>query len=169
MVTNKGAIMGKIVIVSHSGFGHTKLQAELVHRGATAVEGTEAVFFTTSEAIEKMDELDSADGIIFGCPTYMGNISAGMKQFLEEAVKFSGDKLNTLFRLVVNAMQHGMIFVGTAMFPSAQVFLYHTAPLHYCFIRCRPGASHRFHPWCPIHGIIFLMAKIQFTGVSHVT
>ncbi|RUM41226.1 MAG: hypothetical protein DSY70_01715 [Desulfobulbus sp.] len=131
--------MGKIVIVYHSGFGHTKLQAEAVHRGAAAVEGTEAVLFTTEEAIEKMDELDSADGIIFGCPTYMGNISAGMKQFLEEAVKkwftqswkdkiagaftnsssFSGDKLNTLFGLVVNAMQHGMIFVGTAMFPSA--------------------------------------------------
>jgi len=131
--------MGKIVIVYHSGFGHTKLQAEAVHRGAAAVEGTEAVLLTTEEAIEKMDELDSADGIIFGCPTYMGNISAGMKQFLEEAVKkwftqswkdkiagaftnsssFSGDKLNTLFGLVVNAMQHGMIFVGTAMFPSA--------------------------------------------------
>ncbi|RUM36488.1 MAG: hypothetical protein DSY50_02440 [Desulfobulbus sp.] len=131
--------MGKIVIVYHSGFGHTKLQAEAVHRGAAAVEGTEAVLFTTEEAIEKMDELDSADGIIFGCPTYMGNISAGMKQFLEEAVKkwftqswkdkiagaftnsssFSGDKLNTLFGLVINAMQHGMIFVGTAMFPSA--------------------------------------------------
>ena len=131
--------MGKIVIVYHSGFGHTKLQAEAVHRGAAAVEGTEAVLFTTEEAIEKMDELDNADGIIFGCPTYMGNISAGMKQFLEEAVKkwftqswkdkiagaftnsssFSGDKLNTLFGLVVNAMQHGMIFVGTAMFPSA--------------------------------------------------
>ena len=131
--------MGKIVIVYHSGFGHTKLQAEAVHRGAAAVEGTEAVLFTAEEAIEKMDELDTADGIIFGCPTYMGNISAGMKQFLEEAVKkwftqswkdkiagaftnsssFSGDKLNTLFGLVINAMQHGMIFVGTAMFPSA--------------------------------------------------
>jgi multimeric flavodoxin WrbA len=69
----------------------------------------------------------------------MGNISAGRKQFMEEAVKkwftqawkdkiagaftnsssFSGDKLNTLFGLMVNAMQHGMIFVGTAMFPSA--------------------------------------------------
>lgn len=131
--------MTKIAIVYHSGFGHTKLQAEAVHRGAATVEGTEAVLLSASEAIEKMDELDSADGIIFGCPTYMGNISAGMKEFMEEAVKkwftqswkdkiagaftnsssFSGDKLNTLFGLVVNAMQHGMIFVGTAMFPAA--------------------------------------------------
>ena len=131
--------MEKVVVVYHSGFGHTKLQAEAVHKGAASVEGVDAVILTTEKAIEKMDDLDSADAIIFGCPTYMGNISAEMKRFLEEAVKkwftqswkdkiagaftnsssFSGDKLNTLFGLVVNAMQHGMIFVGTGMFPSA--------------------------------------------------
>jgi NAD(P)H dehydrogenase (quinone) len=32
---------------------------------------------------------------------------------------FSGDKLNTLVGLVINAMQHGMIFVGLGMLPSA--------------------------------------------------
>jgi NAD(P)H dehydrogenase (quinone) len=32
---------------------------------------------------------------------------------------FSGDKLNTLIGLVINAMQHGMIYVGTGMLPSA--------------------------------------------------
>ncbi|RUA01094.1 MAG: NADPH-dependent FMN reductase [Deltaproteobacteria bacterium] len=132
-------IMGKVTVVYHSGFGHTRLQAEAVHRGAAGVDGVTADILTTGEAIEKLDQLDAADAIIFGCPTYMGNISAEMKRFLEEAVKkwftrswkdkvagaftnsgsFSGDKLNTLFGLVVNAMQHGMIFVGTGMFPSA--------------------------------------------------
>ena len=131
--------MEKIIVVYHSGFGHTKLQAKAVHRGAAGVKGIKAVLLTTEEAIEKLDELDTADAIIFGCPTYMGNISAEMKRFLEEGVKkwftqswkdkiagaftnsssFSGDKLNTLFGLMVNAMQHGMIFVGTGMFPSA--------------------------------------------------
>lgn len=131
--------MSKIVIVYHSGFGHTKLQAEAVHRGASNVDGIEAILLTSAEAIEQLDELDDADGIIFGCPTYMGNISAEMKRFIEEGAKkwftlawkdkvagaftnsssFSGDKLNTLIGLVVNAMQHGMIFVGTGMFPAA--------------------------------------------------
>ncbi len=131
--------MSKIIVVYHSGFGHTKLQAEAVHKGASSVDGIEASLLTTAEAIEEMDELDDADAIIFGCPTYMGNISAEMKRFLEEAVKkwftqswkdkvagaftnsssFSGDKFNTLMGLVVNAMQHGMIFVGTGMFPAA--------------------------------------------------
>jgi len=68
--------MGNVTIVYHSGFGHTKLQAEAVHRGAEGVEGVNATILTTEEAIEKLDELDAADAIIFGCPTYMGNINA---------------------------------------------------------------------------------------------
>jgi len=131
--------MAKLFVIYHSGFGHTKNQAEAVYRGAAAVEGIEAEIITSAEAIERLDDLDTAEALIFGCPTYMGNISAEMKKFIEEGAKkwftlawknkiagaftnsssFSGDKLNTLFGLVVNAMQHGMIFVGTGMFPSA--------------------------------------------------
>ena len=67
----------------------------------------------------------------------MGNMAAEMKRFLEAAIKkwfsqawkdkiagaftnsssFSGDKLNTLMGLVINAMQHGMIYVGSAVLP----------------------------------------------------
>jgi len=131
--------MVTVYVVYFSGFGHTKLQAEAVYRGAAGVDQVNAVILTTDEATERLDELDKADAIIFGTPTYMGNISSEMKKFLEVAVKkwftsawkdkiagaftnsssFSGDKLNTLIGLVVNAMQHGMIYVGTAMFPSA--------------------------------------------------
>lgn len=39
------------------------------------------------EATDRMDELDGAEAIILGCPTYMGNMSAGMKAFREAAVK----------------------------------------------------------------------------------
>jgi NAD(P)H dehydrogenase (quinone) len=131
--------MARVTIVYHSGYGHTKLQSEAVYQGAKTVEGIEAVILTTDEATERLDDLDQADAISFGCPTYMGNISASMKQFLEVAAKkwftlawkdkvagaftnsssFSGDKLNTLVGLVINAMQHGMIYVGTAMMPAA--------------------------------------------------
>src|SRR6202451_2957661 len=131
--------MAIVYIVYHSGFGHTKLQAEAVHRGAASVSGTRAEIRTTEEASANLDELDQADAIIFGCPTYMGNMSAEMKKFIEAAAKkwftlawrdkiagaftnstsFSGDKLNTLLGLVINAMQHGMIFVGLGMMPCA--------------------------------------------------
>lgn len=130
--------MARVTVVYHSGFGHTKLQAEAVHRGAAAVAGVDAHILTTEEATARLDELDQADAIIFGCPTYMGSLSAEMKKFIEVAAKkwfvqawkdkvagaftnsssFSGDKLNTLFSLVVNAMQHGMIYVGTGMMPA---------------------------------------------------
>ena len=131
--------MTKVSIVYHSGFGHTRLQAEAVQRGAASVEGVEAWLLNTEEATERLDELDDADAIIFGCPTYMGNVSAEMKKFLEAAARkwfsqawkdkiagaftnsssFSGDKLNTLVGLMINAMQHGMIYVGTGMMPAA--------------------------------------------------
>jgi NAD(P)H dehydrogenase (quinone) len=131
--------MAKVAIIYHSGFGHTKLQAEAVHRGAASVDGVEAVLFTTEEASADLDSLDSADGIIFGTPTYMGSMSAEMKKFLETAAakwftqawkdkvagaftnssSYSGDKLNTLVGLMINAMQQGMIYVSLGMHPAA--------------------------------------------------
>lgn len=128
-----------LYIVYHSGFGHTQRQAQAVRDGAAAVPGVSAYLLTTGEAIDRLDELDAADAIIFGCPTYMGSMSAEMKKFLEAAVRkwftlawkdkiagafteggnYSGDKLNTLIGLVINAMQHGMIYVGTGTLPAA--------------------------------------------------
>jgi NAD(P)H dehydrogenase (quinone) len=131
--------MAIVAVVYYSGFGHTKIQAKAVYRGAASVNGIEAKLYTTDEATTKLDELDQADAIIFGSPTYMGSMSAEMKKFIEVAAKkwftlswkdkvagaftnsssFSGDKLNTLIGLVINAMQHGMIYVGTGLMPAA--------------------------------------------------
>jgi len=131
--------MSKIAIVYHSTYGHTKLQAEAVLRGAQGVPSITAQLYIAEDAATRLDELDAADAIILGCPTYMGSMSAGMKAFIEAAAKkwftlawkdkiagaftnsssFSGDKLNTLVGLVINAMQHGMIFVGLGMMPSS--------------------------------------------------
>ena len=131
--------MIKVTVIYHSIYGHTKLQAEAVLRGARRVEGVQADLLTVEEASSRLNDLDSSDAIIFGCPTYMGSMSAGMKTFLETAsqkwftsawknkiagaftnsMSFSGDKLNTLIGLFINAMQHGMLFVGLGMMPSA--------------------------------------------------
>jgi len=131
--------MSQLFVIYHSGYGHTQQQAEAVCRGAAKVAGIEAILLNVEEATARLDELDKADAIIFGCPTYMGGVSAKMKEFLEFAAKkwftlawkdkiagaftnsssFSGDKLNTLVGLVINAMQHGMIYVGTGMMPAA--------------------------------------------------
>ena len=131
--------MTTVAVIYHSGFGHTKLQAEAVERGAAAVDGVEALLLTAEEAGADLDRLDDADAIIFGSPTYMGSMSAEMKKFLETAAakwfthawkdkvagaftnssSFSGDKVNTLVGLMINAMQQGMIFVSLGVHPAA--------------------------------------------------
>ncbi len=130
--------MSHIAIIYHSGSGHTKLQAEAVLRGVQSANAGSVTLLTVEEAAARLDELDAADAIIFGCPTYMGSMSASMKLFIETAAKkwftlawkdkiagaftnsssFSGDKLNTLTGLLINAMQHGMIYVGLGLMPS---------------------------------------------------
>jgi len=43
--------MSKLMVVYHSGFGHTKRQAEAVCRGAAGVDGIDAKLLTIDEAI----------------------------------------------------------------------------------------------------------------------
>jgi NAD(P)H dehydrogenase (quinone) len=113
-----------IYVVYHSGYGHTKLQAEAIARGA----GAELM------PVEDVDfeKLATADAIIFGAPTYMGSVSAQFKTFMDASSKqwlqgkwknkvaggftnsgsMSGDKLNSLIQLAIFAAQNGMIWVG---------------------------------------------------------
>lgn len=124
--------MASIAVVYHSGSGRTKLVAEHVHKGMQSVGDIQADLFTVDDAIEDMGRLDSYDAIVFGCPTYMGSVSADFKRFMDASSRawmeqrwkdkiaagftnsggLSGDKLNTLNSLVVFAGQHSMIWVS---------------------------------------------------------
>lgn len=128
----------KIAIVYHSGFGHTAQVAKAVQRGAASVPQVEVKLLNVDELKGNFDELTAADGIIFGCPTYMGGASAPFKAFIDACSKIwfqqkwkdkiaagftnsgglSGDKLQTLQALWINAMQHGMVWVGNAQLVS---------------------------------------------------
>jgi multimeric flavodoxin WrbA len=127
----------RVAIVYHSGFGHTKVLAEAVERGARQVPGTDVAIIPVAEAEARAAELDAADAIIFGAPTYMGSVSAPFKTFMDWSSKAwfsgawknkvaagftnsgsqSGDKLNSLVQLAIFAMQHGMIWVGLDLMP----------------------------------------------------
>ncbi|WEG18874.1 flavodoxin family protein [Alkalihalophilus pseudofirmus] len=131
--------MIKVAIVYHSEGGRTKKQAEAIRRGAESLEGTEVLFLTTQEASERLEDLDRADAIVFGSPTYLGSMSAEMKRFLESGIdrwfsrawqnkiagtfthstNFSGDKVNTLIGMLFNAMQQGMIYVSLGQLPAS--------------------------------------------------
>jgi len=130
--------MSKIIIVYHSGYGHTKKLAEAVLAGS--LDGGAD---TKLVAVGELDdagwaELDTADAIIFGAPTYMGGPSADFKKFADASSKpwfgqkwkdkvaagftnsatMNGDKFSTIQYFVTLAMQHGMIWAGTGMMPA---------------------------------------------------
>lgn len=138
--------MPKIAVVYHSGYGHTKAVAEAVAAGAKKVAGAEVTLIDATTLKppgrdkkygDEWAPLDAADAIVMGCPTYMGSVSAGLKQFMEAssakwmqqvwkdkvAAGFTnsgsqhGDKLNTLQDIIHFAMQHSMIWVGLDLLP----------------------------------------------------
>jgi len=135
--------MPSVAIVYYSKTGHTHDLATAVKAGAEAVSGTTGHLVRILDAEiqdgrwkndEALATLNRADAIIFGTPTYMGGVSAQLKAFIDgcsgiwfqqgwkdkvsagftHSQGLSGDKLNTLVSLAVNAMQHSMIWVGTA-------------------------------------------------------
>lgn len=129
--------MTKVVVVYHSGFGHTARLAEAVAAGAASVAGVQVSSLPVEEAEARWSELDEADAIIFGAPTYMGSVSAPFKQFMDQSSRtwvrqgwkdklaagftnsasWSGDKLNTLVQMAVFASQHGMIWTSLGLPP----------------------------------------------------
>lgn len=129
--------MVSVAIVYHSGYGHTKAVADSVARGAAQASGTRATLIPVEEAEARIAELDAADAIIFGTPTYMGGASAKFRAFAEftskkwmgqewkdkiaagftNSASQSGDKLATLASLQVFAAQHGMVWVGLDLLP----------------------------------------------------
>ena len=132
--------MSKVAIVYHSGYGHTKKQAEAVLAGAASVTTAELVAIDTEGNLSESAwaVLNGADAIVFGSPTYMGTVSWQFKKFADASSKqwfsqvwkdkiaagftnsasMNGDKLSTLHYLFTLAMQHSMIWVGTGMMPA---------------------------------------------------
>ena len=95
----------KVLIVYYSMYGHIHRMAEAVAEGARMVKGADVSMYRvpetlTEEVLGKMDaleaqkglahvpvctvnELATADAIIFGTPTRFGNMCGQMRQFLD--------------------------------------------------------------------------------------
>lgn len=130
-----------ICIVFHSGYGHTAKLAAAVAEGARRDTGVSCTEIPVADLVDPGSAswklLDAADAIILGCPTYMGNVSADMKKFMElssarwmeqkwadklaagftNSGSQNGDKQNTLVALATFAAQHGMIWVNLNQLP----------------------------------------------------
>lgn len=128
--------MSKIVIVYHSGYGHTKKVAEAVAEGSG---GTLLAIDAEGNLPEGgWEELQAAQAIVFGAPTYMGGPSWQFKKFADATSKawytrawqdkvfggFTnsaspvGDKGATLIQLQTLASQHGGIWASLGLLPS---------------------------------------------------
>lgn len=128
--------MARVMVVYHSGYGHTQRMAQSVAQGADA----ELLAIDADGNLPEggWDTLNAADAIVFGSPTYMGTVSWQFKKFADASSKawfsqqwkdkvfagftnsatMNGDKLSTLHYLFTLAMQHSGIWVGTGLMPS---------------------------------------------------
>jgi multimeric flavodoxin WrbA len=69
----------RVAVVFHSAYGRTRALAEAVARGASEIEDVIATTYdVNAQSREHADALAQADAIVFGCPTYMGSVSAEM-------------------------------------------------------------------------------------------
>ncbi|HZQ30153.1 MAG TPA: flavodoxin family protein [Mycobacterium sp.] len=125
----------QLAVVYQSGFGHTAMFANAVADGAREGGAVTTVIAVDAVGDDEWAILDTADGIVFGTATYMGNVSAAFQAFAERtgrrciegrwrdkvAAGFtnsgakSGDKMHTLMSLAVFAAQHHMHWVSLGL------------------------------------------------------
>ncbi|MDR3478358.1 MAG: flavodoxin family protein [Gammaproteobacteria bacterium] len=131
-----------VVIIYHSGYGHTKKLAEAVFQGVQAVNEMAILIAIDAEGnipAEAWETLAKADTIIFGSPTYMGSVSWQFKKFADASSKawlaqtwkdklaagftnsasMNGDKLSTIHYLITLAMQHAMLWASSGFMPAS--------------------------------------------------
>ena len=144
----------KVLIVYYSTYGHVHKMAEAVAEGVGEIDGAEAILRRVpetlpEEVLEKMgaveaqqfmskvpicsvEELVSADAVIFGTPTRFGNMCGQMRQFLDATGQLwaqgalvgkvgsvftssatqHGGQESTLLSFHITLLHHGFVIVG---------------------------------------------------------
>jgi len=142
--------MSKILVVYHSSYGHIETLASAIAEGAQSIDGAQVAIkrvpelmsedqmagagMKTDQAAELASpgELADYDGIIFGTPTRFGNMSAQMRNFLDQtgglwakgaligkvgsvftssAVQHAGQE-TTITSFHTTLLHHGMVIAG---------------------------------------------------------
>jgi multimeric flavodoxin WrbA len=128
--------MAKVVVVYHSGYGHTQRVAQAVAQGA----GADLLAIDAEGNLPEggWEALNAADAIVLGSPTYMGGPSWQFKKFADASSKpwfarlwqdklfggftcsasLNGDKGSTLAYLTTLASQHGGLWVSLGLMPA---------------------------------------------------
>lgn len=139
--------MTKVLVLYYSSYGHIEQMAQAVAGGAKSVDGTHVdikrVPELVSEEVAKksgykldqaapiatVDELPDYDAIIFGTPTRYGNMTAQMRNFL--------DQTGGLWVKGALEGKVGSVFASTATQHGGQestILSFHTTLLHLGFV-----------------------------------
>lgn len=141
----------KVLIVYYSAYGHINAMAKAVAEGVAQVKGADAVLRrvpeTLSEELRKqigvfdaqkafeniplcgIDELATADAVIFGAPTRFGNMCGQMRCFLDGA--------GALWQKGALIGKVGSVFTSSATQHGGQestILSFHTTLLHLGFV-----------------------------------
>jgi len=136
--------MSKILVVYHSSYGHIETLASAIAEGAQSIDGAEVAIkripelmsddqmsgagMKTDQAAELATpgELAGYDAVIFGTPTRFGNMSAQMRNFLDQ----TGD----LWMRGALIGKVGSVFTSSAVQHAGQettITSFHTTLLHH--------------------------------------
>lgn len=118
-------------IIYHSAKGHTEKLAESIAEGAQSVPGMSTKLIRVEDA--QPEHVLECQGLLLGCPTHMGNVSAPMKQFMDDIISpiwinggipntvgsaftssgtLHGDKEFAIMAMLVTMSQLGMTLVS---------------------------------------------------------
>jgi NAD(P)H dehydrogenase (quinone) len=141
--------MTKLLVLYYSMYGHVETMAGAIADGARQVDGVDVVIKRVPELmpedklkavggkvyqaapIASPKELGEYDAIIFGSPTRFGNMTAQMRNFLDQtgglwmkgalvgkvgsvftSTGTGGGNESTIISFVTTLMHHGMVYVG---------------------------------------------------------
>ena len=139
--------MSKVLVLYYSMYGHIEVMANAIAEGAAKVENTEVTIKRVPELMSEEaaknagvkldqaadiatpDELADYDAIIFGTPTRFGNMTAQMRNFLDQTggLWFEGKLIGKV----------GSVFTSTASQHGGQettITSFHTTLLHHGMI-----------------------------------
>jgi multimeric flavodoxin WrbA len=137
VVLDESSARPLVAVAFHSGYGHTAVLADAVQQGVREAGAEACLVSVESVTDSEWEQLDVADAIIFGSPTYMGSASAVFHAFAEatsrrfyegrwkdklaagftNSASKSGDKSGTLGYFATLAAQHHMLWVSLGLLP----------------------------------------------------
>lgn len=120
-----------VAIIYDNNFCYTKKISSHIQYGIN-VEKVETILYKSKFISCNLHLLDKMDAIVFGTPTYFGNVSMNIKKFMDSttniwhqkkwnnkiaagfthSTSLNGDKLSALMSIFIFAQQHGMIWSG---------------------------------------------------------